>query len=29
MGHGGSGHQFAIGDLNNTSSYISLYNFDK
>jgi hypothetical protein len=24
MGNGGSGHQFAIGDLNNTSSYILL-----
>lgn len=28
MGNGGSGHQFAIGDLNNTNSYILLYSFD-
>jgi hypothetical protein len=28
MGNGGSGHQFAKGDLNNTSSFISLYSSD-
>ena len=28
MGNGGSGHQFAIGDLNNTSSYTLMYSCD-